>query len=41
MTEYNIVERINKNYPNSPYFIRNIDNFKFRNHFCMVFELLG
>lgn len=41
MTEYHVVDRINTNYPNSPYFIRNIDNFKFRNHFCMVFELLG
>ena len=41
MTEYHIVDKINSHYPNSPYFIRNIDNFKFRNHFCMVFELLG
>ncbi|CAG5095588.1 Oidioi.mRNA.OKI2018_I69.XSR.g14252.t1.cds [Oikopleura dioica] len=41
MVEYNIISKINKAFPHSPFFIVNIDNFKFRNHFCMVFELLG
>lgn len=41
MTEYNILTKINKVYPNSNYFIANLENFRFRNHFCMVFELLG
>lgn len=41
MTEYNILTRINNTYPNSNFFIRNTENFKFRNHFCMVFELLA
>jgi len=41
MTEYNILTKINKVYPNSNYFIANLENFPFRNHFCMVFELLG
>lgn len=41
MVEYNIISKINKAFPQSPFFIVNVENFKFRNHFCMVFELLG
>ena len=39
--EYDTIEYINRNFPKSTYFVRNIENFHFRTHFCMVFELLG
>ena len=39
--EFETVKYINHYFPKSSFFVRNIENFHFRSHFCMVFELLG
>ena len=39
--EYETIQHINHHFPTSTFFVRNIENFHFRTHFCMVFELLG
>ena len=39
--EFETIEHINRFFPKSTFFVHNIENFHFRTHFCMVFELLG
>ena len=39
--EFETIKHINRYFPKSSFFVRNIENFHFRSHFCMVFELLG
>ena len=39
--EFETIQHINHHFPKSAFFVRNIENFHFRTHFCMVFELLG
>ena len=39
--EFETIQHINHHFPKSAFFVHNIENFRFRTHFCMVFELLG